>query len=92
MELGVPEACAPITVIKNGENGAQARSKLDKNWTHAGISAPVTVRDATGAGDAFNAGFLSCWLEQKSLQECLMSGNARGALAVRVVGGIGVPS
>jgi sugar/nucleoside kinase (ribokinase family) len=89
--LGISEICAPLTVVKCGHEGARARLKDDHTWTHCTVASPVQVRDATGAGDAFNAGFLSCWLEQDPLQECLAKGNACGAAAVQIVGGIGFP-
>ncbi|MEL7344437.1 MAG: PfkB family carbohydrate kinase, partial [Pseudomonadota bacterium] len=41
----------------------------------------------TGAGDAFNAGFLSRWLIGDDIGACLAAGNARGALSVRQRGG-----
>lgn len=86
--IGVPEACAPLTVIKSGMEGARARARNDTTWTRSD-AAPVEVLDATGAGDAFNAGFLSCWLEQAPLELCLSTGNDCGAAAVQVVGGAG---
>lgn len=85
---GVPENCAPLTVVKCGKNGARARGKNDLVWTKSTI-APVDVIDATGAGDSFNAGFLSEWLKQASLSDCLAKGNACGAAAVQALGGAG---
>ncbi len=86
--VGVPETCAPLTVIKCGMDGARARARADDTWTRS-VAAPVRVVDATGAGDAFNAGFLSCWLDQGSLEQCLTKGNACGAAAVQALGGAG---
>lgn len=88
---GIPETCAALTVVKSGNKGARGCARSDAEWTHCGIPANVTVRDATGAGDAFNAGFLTGWLDQASLRDCLANGNACGASAVQVVGGIGAP-
>lgn len=86
--VGVPETCAPLTVIKGGVNGARARARNDDAWKRS-AAAPVKVVDATGAGDAFNAGFLSCWLDQGSLDQCLSKGNDCGAAAVQAFGGAG---
>lgn len=88
--IGVPEDCAPLTVVKCGQNGARALTK-GHEWTHNTIASPVTVRDATGAGDAFNAGFLSKWLKHAPLTDCIALGNACGAATVQIVGGIGFP-
>lgn len=86
--VGIPECCAPLTVIKSGTKGARARSRGDTAWRH-NATAPVKVLDATGAGDAFNAGFLTRWLEGAPLDQCLAKGNDCGAAAVSVVGGAG---
>ncbi len=43
---------------------------------------PVEVFNSVGAGDAFMSGFLSGWLREKPLEECLTLGNACGAIVV----------
>jgi 5-dehydro-2-deoxygluconokinase len=43
---------------------------------------PVEVFNSVGAGDAFMSGFLSGWLREKPLEECLRLGNACGAIVV----------
>jgi 5-dehydro-2-deoxygluconokinase len=43
---------------------------------------PVEVFNSVGAGDAFLSGFLSGWLREESLEECLRLGNACGAIVV----------
>ena len=43
---------------------------------------PVEVFNSVGAGDAFMSGFLSGWLHEKPLEECLLLGNACGAIVV----------
>lgn len=47
----------------------------------------VTVRDATGAGDAFIAGFLDRWLDGETPDICLAWAVAAGSLAIRQAGG-----
>jgi len=43
--------------------------------------------DATGAGDAFNGGFLHAYLAGWPLKDCLRAGNICGALATTGAGG-----
>lgn len=81
---GISTDLATLTVIKRGARGATLISG------EATLSAPAlatAVLDTTGAGDAFNAGFLSCWLAGAPPQACLEAGNRRGAFAVRSRGG-----
>lgn len=65
---------------------------------HANYSTPAyraEVRDTTGAGDCFIAGFLHARLRSESLPEALRFGSACGARAVQAVGaltGLGLDS
>lgn len=86
LALGVTEKTAPLTVVKCGASGARAIGSGD--WVTARTTA-VPVIDATGAGDAFNGGFVSSWLAGADLEACLTSGNRCGAKAVGSVGGTG---
>lgn len=53
----------------------------------------VRAVDATGAGDAFNGGFLHAHLSGWPLEDCLRAGNVCGALATTGPGGSGaIPS
>jgi len=54
---------------------------------HGGF--PITVVDTTGAGDAFNAGYIRGLLDGASPQSRLALGNACGALTATGTGGIG---
>jgi sugar/nucleoside kinase (ribokinase family) len=45
------------------------------------------VVDTTGAGDSFDAGFLSRFLRGGSLRECARAGASAGARCVTRVGG-----
>lgn len=75
-------------IVKRGGKGASA---VPANRQHAQIEVeafPVEVVDTTGAGDAFNAGFLyATVIDQAPLPEALRFATACGAQAVTQVGG-----
>jgi sugar/nucleoside kinase (ribokinase family) len=74
-----------ITIIKLGEQGAVWLAP--EKDIH--VPAPkVKVIDTTGAGDAFNAGFLVAWMNGKSPAQCLKAGTKVGAESTRRAGGI----
>jgi sugar/nucleoside kinase (ribokinase family) len=74
-----------IVIVKQGENGAMWLAPT----RDIHFPAPrVNVVDTTGAGDAFNAGFLVAWLRGKSPVECLTAGNKVGAQSTQHAGGI----
>jgi len=75
-------------VIKQGVQGSLMLA--DGRPLHApavGLGAGRTLVDATGAGDAFNGGFLHAWLQGWSFANCLRAGNLCGAAAVTAGGG-----
>ncbi len=83
---GLSPPFSKTDAIKLGPNGARA------SWEGGTVERPATVVpvvDPTGAGDAFNGGFLSKWLTGASLAECLTEGNRSGAIAVTFPGGAG---
>jgi len=71
-------------VVKRGPHGALAVCG-DKIIEQGAFE--TTVIDTSGAGDSFNAGFLYAYLHNKSLIECLIYGNAAGAVSVTRMGG-----
>ncbi len=84
MASGLNIARLPLTAIKLGSTGAKLWD--GSTW----ISEPalnVTAVDTTGAGDAFNGGFLTQWLSGSDFQTCLKMANTCGAAAVQHVGG-----
>ncbi len=47
------------------------------------------IVDAIGAGDSFNAGFISAFIRGKSMSDCLQFGNICGAVNTTAAGGTG---
>jgi sugar/nucleoside kinase (ribokinase family) len=76
----------PLLVVKSGPDGSSI-VQGEKWQDSAGF--PVAAVDPTGAGDAFNAGFLFGFLAGRPLAECATWGNACGALTVAQPGGSG---
>jgi ribokinase len=73
-----------IPVIKLGQGGCIA---LQCERLLQVKSIQVDVLDATGAGDAFNGGFLHGYLAEWPLEDCLRAGNVCGAMAATAPGG-----
>lgn len=82
--IGLPRDFAPLTVVKQGSKGATA---LTADGEASSRTKAIQAVDTTGAGDAFNAGFLTGWLSKQPLSDCLELGNKKGAEAVRQQGG-----
>lgn len=70
-------------VVTLGGHGARWRGAQGSALVHAGAAA---VRDTTGAGDAFRAGFLAVWLTGGSPRVALSGGADLAARAVETVG------
>ncbi|MEJ5081593.1 carbohydrate kinase family protein [Ochrobactrum sp. MYb379] len=77
----------PLVVLKTGAEGAWLR--FDKTSVHLPAE-KVDVVDTTGAGDAFNAGFIDLWIEGRCALDCLEAGVRRGSLAVQAAGGASI--
>jgi sugar/nucleoside kinase (ribokinase family) len=73
-----------LPVVKLGRDGCIA---VQNEKLLRVKSIRVHVVDATGAGDAFNGGFLHGYLSGWSLENCLRSGNICGAMATTCPGG-----
>ncbi|MGY5851414.1 carbohydrate kinase family protein [Salegentibacter sp. F14] len=76
---------ANILALKMGKNGSRLINKKKD------ISAPPYIsenyKDAIGAGDSFNAGFISKFLEEAPLKECLKNANLMGSINTTRAGG-----
>lgn len=74
-----------VLVVKRGANGASAYSEGRR------IDVPalrVDAKDAVGAGDTFDAGFIHQWVRKAPLETCLAYGNLAGGLSVTRPGGV----
>lgn len=79
-----------LVALKNGSQGAWVATRESQIFLDP---FPCQCIDPIGAGDAFNAGFLSGVLERKNLKACGEMGAIAGALATESDGDIeGYPS
>lgn len=74
----------PLVVIKLGEQGAMAQRGRERFQSPA---VPVNFVDPVGAGDSFDAGFLSQYVRGADLPQCLAWGNLAGAFSTTMAGG-----
>jgi 2-dehydro-3-deoxygluconokinase len=80
---------ARIVVVKSGAQGA---AESDGTEHVSQPAHPVSVVDSVGAGDAFNAGWLSAWLRGRGAQQRLQEASVVGALVVATRGDtLGLP-
>ena len=74
------DAGARTAVITDGERGVHV---MTDDLRLRSDAYPTTFRGGTGAGDAFDAGFIAGYLNGHDLQGCLRWGSAMGASCVR---------
>lgn len=74
----------PLIVVKCGARGALVQQG-SRRVQIPGVA--VTPVDTVGAGDTFNAGFLSAWLRGADAETCARAGNITGALSTLRPGG-----
>jgi sugar/nucleoside kinase (ribokinase family) len=73
---------APIAVVKRGSKGATVLAREgDANLRFEVATAHINATDTTGAGDAFDAGFLVAWFTARSAGKSLPASLQRAALA-----------
>jgi sugar/nucleoside kinase (ribokinase family) len=74
----------PLVAVKRGPAGAIAQ---ERGQVVQAASIPVDVRDTTGAGDSFDAGFICGYLAGWTLERSLRLACICGALSTRALGG-----
>ncbi|MEL6357678.1 MAG: carbohydrate kinase family protein, partial [Bacteroidota bacterium] len=79
----IRELGAKLVCLTMGEQGVYVVSNEGDFHLEA---RPVEVKDTTGAGDAFWAGFLSAWLEERSLIQCARAGRALAEMKLGFLG------
>jgi sugar/nucleoside kinase (ribokinase family) len=73
---------APTVVVKRGPKGATVLARAGEERLHFEVATEHRVAaDTTGAGDAFDAGFLVGWFAARSAGRSLPSSLQRAALA-----------
>jgi ribokinase len=73
---------APIAVVKRGAKGATVLAREgDANLRFEVATEHITATDTTGAGDAFDAGFLVAWFTARAAGKSLPASLQRAALA-----------
>ncbi|MGB7353959.1 MAG: carbohydrate kinase family protein [Acidobacteriaceae bacterium] len=73
-----------VPVIKLGARGALLRAE---GRVYRQPALPLPLVDATGAGDAFNGGFLHAFLHGMGWDDCLRAGNICGSMVGTQPGG-----
>lgn len=74
----------PVVIVSDGPNGVVASD--GKTIVRAGMYEDVKVIDRTGAGDAFASGFLSQWVQGKSLKDSIIFASANSTSVVTKIG------
>lgn len=74
----------PLIAVKCGRRGA-----VVQQGRHRFVAQPLAVNpvDTIGAGDSFNAGFLTAWLAGAAAESCARAGNITGAFSTLKPGG-----
>lgn len=73
-----------ITIITDGQMGGIASNRAETY--RFGIYEDVKVKDTTGAGDAFGAGFLARFADSKSFKNSLIFASANATAVVTKIG------
>ncbi|OGH10822.1 MAG: hypothetical protein A3B38_03930 [Candidatus Levybacteria bacterium RIFCSPLOWO2_01_FULL_36_13] len=82
--FGLKSLGAKNIIITDSEKGSFAMDEYSKYFQLEAIK--VDVVEKTGAGDAFNAGFIAAILENKNIQEALVWGSLDASFVIQQVG------
>ena len=83
LSLGAREVCVTL-----GEEGSYVN---DGTAEYTIGIVPINVVDTTGAGDAFWSGYLTAWLDEKSLKERALAGRKMAAIKLQHLGPLEQP-
>ena len=73
-----------LLVITRGEKGAISINGSDIREN--GVTKNLKIKDLTGAGDLFAAGFLHGYLNNLSMEECLEKGREMSSKVIQQIG------
>lgn len=76
---------ATLVCLTKGSEGSVVSWDNGSNQKHV-PSREVAVADATGAGDAYWAGFLTAWLDGYEPPDCAVAGSNLAAIKLQIVG------
>ncbi len=76
-----------VLVVKMGSKGSTVVTKEGEKFLPAMLNSNVV--DAIGAGDSFNSGFITAFVQGKDLEYCQYLGNITGAINTTAAGGTG---
>jgi len=76
-----------VLVVKMGSKGSLVVTKEGEKMLPAMLNRNVV--DAIGAGDSFNSGFITAYVQGKDLEYCQYLGNLTGAINTTAAGGTG---
>jgi sugar/nucleoside kinase (ribokinase family) len=86
--IDVALAWCRCLVVKRGAGGAIVADQAGRTAVTDGIG-PVSVRDRTGAGDAFAGALIAALHQGASVTEAAAAGNAAGSRTVSILGAVG---
>ncbi len=76
-----------VLVVKMGSKGSMVVTRDGQKTLPAMLNSKVV--DAIGAGDSFNSGFITAYVQGKDLEYCQYLGNLTGAINTTAAGGTG---